>query len=359
MSEAIIFGYFGYGNLGDETNLRELIATLRRKFPKMKLTVMSATPEETSARFQVSTIYRFDVFKIGSAFRRADFLIGGGGSLFQDRTSFRSLLYYVSLLFMAKWSGLKILLYGQGFGPIRSCWGKDLARRALSACRVITVRDRLALIALINLEAQPGEVYLTAEPLLALSAQPAEAVIRYWQSKNANEGERRLGIILKRDLRCPVDWEIILAELKRRYQLELFLIMLDAVDRDYQIELAVKLNANFLAVTDDWEQCQRILGGLELVLSARLHGLVAAATQAVPCLGLAADPKIDGFCLQWGIPFLSLTPDLDPFSLYRRVSELLEQTAGERERLKKQKDFWQARALENQVILKKFLTERG
>lgn len=358
MREAIVFGYYGYDNLGDETNLRELIALLRREFPKLRLTIMTATPEETSVRYKVATIYRFNWFKIWFAFRKANFLIGGGGSLFQDQTSFRSLLYYVVLLFLAKWNRLKIILYGQGFGPFRSRCSKDLARRALSLCRGITIRDRLAVIALMNLEARPGEVYLTAEPLLALPAQPEDEVIRYWQSKKGENSGRRIGVILKYDLYPPAKWEIMLTELKRRHHLDIFLIMLDIVDRTHSVELATRLDGDLLAVTEDWEQFQRIVGGLELVLSARLHGLVAAATQAVPCLGLASDPKIDGFCLQLGIPFLSLTPDLDPFVFYRRVSELLERTADERKRLTQQKDFWQVRALENQVILKKFLTKR-
>jgi polysaccharide pyruvyl transferase WcaK-like protein len=49
-----------------------------------------------------------------------------------------------------------------------------------------------------------------------------------------------------------------------------------------------------------------LVGRLEALVSMRLHGLVFAAAQGVPALGLAYDPKVSAFALQAGQQALPL-----------------------------------------------------
>ena len=100
--EIVIFGYYGTGNLGDETNLRELVAYLKTETKITGITVISNDPFGTSQALKVGTIGKFEWLEIWRKLRQAKVLIGGGGSLFQDRTSLRSLLYYSAILIMAK-----------------------------------------------------------------------------------------------------------------------------------------------------------------------------------------------------------------------------------------------------------------
>ena len=50
----------------------------------------------------------------------SELIISGGGSLLQDVTSKRSLLYYLSIIGLGKFFGKKVMLFAQGIGPIRA-----------------------------------------------------------------------------------------------------------------------------------------------------------------------------------------------------------------------------------------------
>jgi polysaccharide pyruvyl transferase WcaK-like protein len=101
---------------------------------------------------------------------------------------------------------------------------------------------------------------------------------------------------------------------------------------------------------------QEAVGGLDLVASTRLHGLVAAFIQNIPCLGVAVDPKIEGFCLQTGVPFLRPTSKNEWLTVGNRILSFLNQPINERKPWAPQLTFWQVRASENQIILKQFIS---
>lgn len=60
----------------------------------------------------------------------------------QDVTSFKSLLYYLGVIYAAIILGKKVEIYSQGIGPINSGLGRMLTRFALKQAQKISVRDR-------------------------------------------------------------------------------------------------------------------------------------------------------------------------------------------------------------------------
>lgn len=352
MMNVVIFGYYGRGNLGDETNLRELIGFLRRNYSTIWITVISGDPVQTASVYGVAAVGRFQWSRIQEALSKAHLLIGGGGTLFQDRTSLRSLLYYSALIGLAKLYRVPVFLYGQGIGPIESWMGKQVARGALSAVETMTVRDRLSVIALAELRVHQPEIYFTADPLLALPPPDPQAVAARWEHWPETV---RLGLILKADVRRKEFWKDIINHLKWKPGMTIFLIVIDPKDRDFNEEMAASTDVELIDGIESWEQIQAILGGIDLVLSMRLHGLVAATVGEVPCCGLSEDPKIDGFCLQWGIPFVSLMPEMDEIALCNRIMAMLAVPLEERKPWSSQREVWFARAMENQVVLKRTL----
>lgn len=356
MNGVVIFGYYGRGNLGDETNLGQLVTLLKEANPRILITVISALPTETAQNLKVEAVGKLKFLDIYFAFKKAELLIGGGGSLFQDQTSLRSLFYYCTLVVLAKFCGLKIFMYGQGIGPIRSKIGRLIAGLSLSLADLITVRDRLSIITLAELNVRKPEIHFTAEPLLQLNQLWDETISIYWK-KFTTEKQLKVGLMpletrfLKKDF-----WIHLMECLNWDQNVELHLISIDERDQVFLQNLANEFNITLLPTRNKWELLQMAVGGLDLLISARLHGLVAAVIQGTPCYGLALDPKVEGFCLQLGVPFRLLTTEIDCVTLCNRIIDFLSQPLEDRRPWQAEVSFWKARAMENQLILKKFIS---
>jgi len=57
---------------------------------------------ETGLVYNVDSINRFNLLKILLIMRNSKLFINGGGSLIQDNTSTRSLIYYLGMIWLAK-----------------------------------------------------------------------------------------------------------------------------------------------------------------------------------------------------------------------------------------------------------------
>src|SRR5690625_4995271 len=164
----LISGYYGYGNFGDEALLAGLLSLIRELGAEPL--VLSGQPDRTRAEHGVEAVHRYR--GLPAALRRADALISGGGGLLQDRTSARSLSYYLGVLRLARLAGLRTMVYGQSIGPLSGA-GRRRLKRVLSRIPV-AVRDTLSieLLGELGISAQ-----LVADPALLLKkAGPAEQV---------------------------------------------------------------------------------------------------------------------------------------------------------------------------------------
>lgn len=115
MRRAVLCGYYGMGNGGDEA----LLATLLQMLPKdVQPLVLSANPKATESLHRVEASDRYSVFSLINEFRRSDLFIWGGGSLMQDATSARNPIYYGGLMGLAQGMGLQTIAWAQGVGPL-------------------------------------------------------------------------------------------------------------------------------------------------------------------------------------------------------------------------------------------------
>ena len=111
MYKILISGYYGFNNIGDEFILRTVIDNLREKLPGAEITVLSQDPAATMDKYQVNAAPRMSLRSIFRCVVQCDLLLSGGGSLLQDHTSTRSLLYYLSVMALARLRGKKVMLY--------------------------------------------------------------------------------------------------------------------------------------------------------------------------------------------------------------------------------------------------------
>ncbi|MBR6824983.1 MAG: polysaccharide pyruvyl transferase family protein [Oscillospiraceae bacterium] len=168
---ALICGAYGKGNRGDNAILSAIIGQLEHIDPELPITVLSRDPKETRLCAQVPSVYTFRPLKSRRILRHSDLYISGGGTLMQDATSTRSLLYYLYSIKQAKKAGCKVMLYGCGIGPIHREKNRKRTAKVLNACAdTICVRDHYSLDFLKELGVTKPKIRLTADPALLIDA---------------------------------------------------------------------------------------------------------------------------------------------------------------------------------------------
>ena len=83
----------------------------------------------------------FDFHQVSGIIKQSDILISGGGSLLQDVTSLKSLIYYLWVIFTALRYKKKVVIFAQGIGPIRNKIAQFVTACILKKCTYISVRD--------------------------------------------------------------------------------------------------------------------------------------------------------------------------------------------------------------------------
>ncbi|MCH7472344.1 polysaccharide pyruvyl transferase family protein [bacterium] len=324
MERILLLGYFGAGNFGDDALL---VDWLKKQHGWMEsrgmvagvvnngLDPLAGFAEGDELRDLIdSLIPRRRALSMPLGGYRA--LVAPGGSLLQDSTSVRSLLYYLWVMRRFLRAGKPVYLLNQGIGPLSSWLASYLTPRYLKGVKLLTLRDSES-YAWANgqrlLEKHP-EVRLSADPLLSaqFAAPPgmkSEADLaggyalviprRSGDLPTAGDEtteEAALGRLLSHAAQIT-DLKQILAPLHRGQDQE----FCEAVSTILPGETVV-----FKAGDKQQHYANAIWGliaGASLVISYRLHGLVCAAAHGIPALGVAYDPKVVSFCTEVGYPY--------------------------------------------------------
>ncbi len=168
----LICGAYGKGNRGDNTILSAIVGQLTHIDPELPITVLSRDPAETRICASVPAVYTFRPLKSRRILKRSRLYISGGGTLMQDATSTRSLLYYLYSIRQAKKAGCQVMLYGCGIGPISKERNRRRTARILNSCAdAICVRDHYSLAFLKELGVTKPRIQLTADPALLVDAE--------------------------------------------------------------------------------------------------------------------------------------------------------------------------------------------
>ncbi|MFP4199904.1 MAG: polysaccharide pyruvyl transferase CsaB [Clostridia bacterium] len=350
-----VSGYFGFGNTGDEALLRGLIGGLRREKPGVDIWVLSAAPKTTARVHRVSSAPRFSPLKVLSCITRSRLLISGGGTLLQDETSLRSLIYYTAVIYGARLVGTPIMLYANGIGPLHTGIGRRLATGALRSAAAITLRDRASAGTVRTILGDiPDGARITADPAFGLKEPAGEEVDAILADIVPNRDSAPLAIISMRpwgyDARVPANLGMRAVRALRSAG---FLPLLLAMQESRDLPLA-KLISNMceqevpvLATTGmEPELVLGMMGRAHLVLGMRLHALILAAAAGSIPVGVSYDPKIDGFLSDLGAPCLgnieTITPDrleevLQTY-VFPRLDKIREVVGKGAEKMKKQEE---------------------
>ncbi len=140
-----ISGYYGFDNFGDETILNVLVENIKAGVGQSQITIFSSNPLKTEKLYDVKSVYSFDLLSVIKELLRCNYLISGGGSLLQDVTSKKSLVYYLAVIAIALFFRKKVIIFAQGIGPINNKILANITKIILKKAKYITVRDNKSL----------------------------------------------------------------------------------------------------------------------------------------------------------------------------------------------------------------------
>jgi len=292
---AVLCGYYGMGNGGDEA----LLASVLQALPvDVTPVILSGNPAQTASRYpKAEVVDRKQLIAVLQALRRAQAFIWGGGSLIQDATSWISPLYYTGLMKLAQGLGLKTIALAQGIGPLKRPLTRWLARSAFAGCTAVSVRDRGSA----NYLSEWRIAFVLApDPVWALESTPVEGL---WKLPAP-----RLAVNLRSHPQLTADRLATLTQALVDFQKATNVcILLVPFQLAQDLAIAQQIQPQLPGTSEilkleDPHQLKGVFRGVEMVIAMRLHGLIMAAAEGCRCFALSYDPKVDQLITEVEMP---------------------------------------------------------
>lgn len=293
MTKYVISGYIGFDNFGDEAILKVLASHLKKNGAK-KITVLSSNPHKTA---RIHDVYSVSFLKFFKPIYESDILISGGGSLLQDVTSLKSLIYYLAVIVTALVLNKKVIIFAQGFTPFRTKFGKIFTKFVLKYCDKIYVRDSKSREILEQMQISSS---LLADPVFGLNLElpsKKEGVGVQLRSFHTLTDEFIKNLASEIALRFP-NQKIKLFSLQDSLDLKV-LEYFSGLLKEKGLETEIYKNLNI-------DECVNELSKLEYLIGMRFHAVLVAAKAGVKVLGINYDIKVLNLSKKIGFPIIGL-----------------------------------------------------
>lgn len=297
----VLSGYFGFKNFGDEAILSVLVNKLNEL--NHSITVISSDTHYTKSKFKnVRSVNTFKLFDIIMAITKSDYLISGGGSLLQDVTSLKSLIYYLIIIFLGLIFGKKVVLFAQGIGPINSSFGQYLTKTLLKHCAYISVRDEKSLKLLQSWDISAD---LVCDPVFSTKISNVEksntVAVQLRDFKTMSEDFiDRLAQVISKEFNDKT--------------IEIYSFQ-DEIDKDIclKFEKSLKLlNPEMKTVLHTGLTDEEIVSGIskaDYLIAMRFHAIIIGLIASVKTLVIDYDIKVQKLAEEFGLPLVDLKSD--------------------------------------------------
>ncbi|MBS3810394.1 MAG: polysaccharide pyruvyl transferase CsaB [Halanaerobiales bacterium] len=297
MYKIMLSGYFGFNNLGDEAILTSMVDMIKRADQEEEIIILSQNPEMTAKKHKTDSIYRYNLFNILSRMKSSNIFISGGGSLLQDKTSFKTVPYYLGLIFLAQLFKMKTIFFAQGVGPVKNKFYRYLIKKVLKNVDHISVRDENSKKFLISIGINEKNIEVIEDPVYAIKPD----IIK----KRKNLDTKNIGVSVR-------DWGSnhylkILAEflnsLNKNEDLSVTII---PFHEGKDIKISRKLlglletKVKIIEYTDNAKQINDLYSSFDMFIGLRLHSLIFAAVNHIPFIGISYDPKVNSLIKEMG-----------------------------------------------------------
>ncbi len=299
----VLSGYFGFKNFGDEAILSVLVQKLRQN--KHKLTIISSDPEYTKGKYKYCrSIYTFNFSDIVPAIYKTDYLISGGGSLLQDITSLKSLIYYLSIIFLGLLFRKKVIIFAQGIGPIENPIGQLLTKTLLKNCSYVSVRDIKSYELLkkwgVNSDLLCDPVFSTTIPEV-VKTETLAVQLRDFKTMNKDFIDRLAAAVVKEFS----DKKIEIYSFQDSIDLEIckkFEKAVNLLNPDIKTTL-------YSGLTD--EEIVESISKSKYLIAMRFHAIIVGLLANVRTLAVNYDIKVEKIASEFDLPIIDLQKEFE------------------------------------------------
>lgn len=305
-SKIFIIGYYGFHNLGDELLLKETINIFEKFVPKKNIKVLSYQINETKIAHGIEGISRNKFFKILKEIYLSDMIVGGGGSMLQNITSNRSLFYYLAIINIALIMNKKVILLGNGIGPISGKFQNKIVENTLNRLDYLHLRDKESYNS-INGESKKhidlGSDLAFNTKFNKIASKRNRVVINLRSCENIIKVQE----VIKQFIEYLEDkgFETLLLSMQR--------------GKDDQVLKVIGNTYNYDSVDDITNE----IASSRVIIGMRLHSLIISAALNIPFIGLSYDPKVRAFCNEMEVPYFDNLEEINISDLINKFEYLL------------------------------------
>ncbi len=362
MINLLIAGYHGFGNCGDEAILQAMTTNIRAMADDVNITALSNKPEFTKTEYGINSVQRFRIFSVLSAIRQCDIMLSGGGTLLQNGTSTRSLLYYLAIIRTAKFFGKKVMLYANGIGPVTGKLNRKLVKMVVNKVDAITLREKLSEADLLKIGVKKPNMEVTADPAFNLESISDEDAKSLFADENIPLDKNTVGVSVRSWQKALYGEDSYINSLAKacddiaeKGSRIVFLPMEYPRDIDISKKVMNKMKSESYIFKNRYTPAQilGITGCFDIMVSMRLHTLIFAAVKNVPMVGIIYDPKVEYYLQELDMPEGGdiRKERLDSKKVSNCVEDIISDMNSYKSRLKKNADIMKDKAHRNDVIL--------
>jgi polysaccharide pyruvyl transferase CsaB len=312
-----IVGNYGHDNNGDEAILQGILQQLCNdlSFSKEDIVIFSNNPENTVARYSISSVYLLKkegnfvksviktILQHIKVVRKLDVLIIGGGGVLMDMFK-RDAPLYSTLVFIAKAFKCKIIIYGVGAGPINTPLGTSLIKGMAHAASLIAVRDEQSRDLLIE-KGVKKDIKVIPDPALTLGDLNQKVITstikkvgvtavpyfspHYWPESNEAIYTNYITSMAKNLDKIVSERNVEIVFYSTKYPQDVQVTM-DIYNKMEQKKSVKVLDANLHP-----NELIKLSQELDLVIGTRLHSLILSVAAGTPVIGIGYHKKVESF----------------------------------------------------------------
>lgn len=363
--KVLISGYYGFDNSGDDAILKAIVKDFQKMDDKVKILVLSKRPSHTEKMYGIKAINRFQIHDIVKEMKNCDLFISGGGSLLQDGTSTRSIIYYLTLIKLALMNKKPVMIYANGIGPINKKFNRNFTRKILDKVDLITLRDEDSRYYLKELQVKNPNIYVTADPVFTLEPSNNEKIENIFKAEKIPLDKPLIGVSVR-------EWKSaknLISNISQaiEYMIKKFGVNVVLIPMHYPEDLEIskkvyeKITIKGCFVVSEKYSVEDIMGiirRLDMIIAMRLHSLIYAATQKVPMVGLIYDPKIEGFLKFIEMKYMCNVENAEVIELCSIIDKAWNNKGNLKTKLKEKEDVFKEKALENVYMALRLINGR-